>query len=77
MQKAQKEIEEIKKHCTFKPLLAKKNTMSTGNIHAYPPMSARSNSARKPIQDRLIAEVEKRKENREKIKREMDIKEME
>jgi hypothetical protein len=40
-------------------------------------MSARSLSARKPIQDRLIAEVEKRKEHREKIKREMDMKEME
>lgn len=33
MQKAQKEIEEIKKHCTFKPSLAtNKDTMSTGRL---------------------------------------------
>ena len=29
-----------------------------------------------PVQDRLIAEVEKRKENREKIKRDLDLEEM-
>jgi len=28
------------------------------------------------VQDRLIAEVEKRKENREKIKRDLDLEEM-
>jgi hypothetical protein len=52
------------------------STVSTGNVYSAP-MSARSHSARKPIQDRLIKDVEKRKENREKIKRELDMKEME
>lgn len=47
------------------------------------PMSARSgsnyrdgNSNRAPIQDRLVAEVEKRRENREKMKRNLDMEEM-
>ena len=43
-------------------------------------MSGRCSSVRAlprpPIQDRLIAEVEKRKEKREKIKRDTDIEEM-
>ena len=41
------------------------------------PMSARASSVtRMPIHDRLISEVEKRKENREKIKRNLEIEEM-
>ena len=40
------------------------------------PYSARSIKQQEPIQDRLIAEVEKRKEAREKLKRNLDIEEM-
>jgi len=40
------------------------------------PLSARSVREREPIQDRLIAEVEKRRETREKLKRNLDIEEM-
>ena len=41
------------------------------------PMSARASSAsRVPIHDRLISEVQKRQENREKIKRNLEIEEM-
>ena len=43
------------------------------------PRSSRASSAKKdrpPIQDRLINEVEKRRENREKIKRGMEIEQM-
>ena len=41
------------------------------------PMSARASSvSRVPIHDRLIKEDEKRRENREKIKRNLEIEEM-
>lgn len=40
------------------------------------PLSARGTKEKEPIQDRLIAEVEKRREAREKLKRNLDIEEM-
>ena len=40
------------------------------------PLSARGTKEKEKIQDRLIAEVEKRREAREKLKRNLDIEEM-
>ena len=69
-QRAQNEIEQIQRNCTFKPSLVNNRPNS-----AYNRSSSVSNF-RPPIEDRLIAEVEKRRENREKIKRDQDIEEM-
>ena len=88
MMKAQREIEDIKKHCTFKPQLGSVNDLTTeggSNLGSarkqFPPMphSARSQSFQKriPIQDRLIAENEKKRENLEKIKRDQELRDME
>lgn len=45
--------------------------MSTGR-----PLSSAKTRTGPPVQDRLLAEVEKRKENKEKIKRDLDLEEM-
>lgn len=81
-----KELEEIKRHCTFKPAINERVALmeeTAPQPRGYgPPMprSARSMSSmsaqRVPIQDRLNNENEKRRMNREKIKRKADIESM-
>ena len=71
--KAQQEIEEIQKHCTFKPKLNPAHTIDSEYTNT---LSGRPSSHHTRIQDRISHEVEKRRENREKIKRDIDLQEM-
>lgn len=78
----------MQRHCTFKPEIKADNklsefnyedirnkdyTSSKGHIR---PQSSKASFERPPIQERLVAEVEKRKEHREKLKREKDLQDM-
>lgn len=67
-------MNDIQKHCTFQPKVNKvpQTTMST--VEVPMPHSARSSSfsRKEAVENRLIAEAEKRRENREKIKRRHD-----
>lgn len=77
--KLARELEEIQKTCPFKPQLQNRVNRSLGNSRSHNQLRdsfMSISSSQTALPERLMQEADRRKENREKLKRELDIKMM-